>query len=179
MFVIKVRGDKNLEKARADRLQKVPISDEDNAVLYAATNMSEFVTMALSDSYVQQYLNNIDAPSGRTYWQIFIEKLLKVLQSVLGVEIRKGSVLESAIYSTMELIVPPEKRQVVEDNASNPLLPSEYTGHSGGAYGADTDWDIIGREFGVKDFRHYRPEDSTSLSRRLRESKDSRQFDEG
>ena len=33
---------------------------------------------------------------------------------------------------------------------------SEITNHSGGAYGGDTIWDIIGREFGVTDHRHYK-----------------------
>jgi len=33
--------------------------------------------------------------------------------------------------------------------------PSEYTNHSGGAIGADSAWDSIGREFGVTDHRHY------------------------
>lgn len=33
--------------------------------------------------------------------------------------------------------------------------PSEYTNHSGGARGADSIWDKIGREFGVINHRHY------------------------
>jgi len=33
--------------------------------------------------------------------------------------------------------------------------PSEYTNHSGGAIGADSAWDYIGREFGVTNHRHY------------------------
>ena len=33
--------------------------------------------------------------------------------------------------------------------------PAEYTNHSGGAVGADSTWDTIGREFGVTDHRHY------------------------
>lgn len=33
--------------------------------------------------------------------------------------------------------------------------PKDYTNHSGGAIGADSMWDTIGREFGVTDHRHY------------------------
>lgn len=33
--------------------------------------------------------------------------------------------------------------------------PSEYTNHSGGAKGSDSYWDIIGREFGVVNHKHY------------------------
>ena len=46
--------------------------------------------------------------------------------------------------------------------------PSEFTNHSGGAYGSDTEWDLIGREFGVTDHRHYRDANNTKLSLRLR-----------
>lgn len=48
--------------------------------------------------------------------------------------------------------------------------PKEYVNHSGGAYGGDTFWDLIGREFGVTQHRHYREEKNQSLSKRLRES---------
>lgn len=37
-----------------------------------------------------------------------------------------------------------------------PLAPFQYTNHSGGAALSDTEWDQIGREFGVTDHRHYR-----------------------
>jgi len=46
--------------------------------------------------------------------------------------------------------------------------PAEFTNHSGGAYGGDTFWDIIGREFGVTQHRHYREEGNKSLSQKLR-----------
>jgi len=37
--------------------------------------------------------------------------------------------------------------------------PKDYTNHSGGAKGADLEWDKIGREFGVENHIHYRPSD--------------------
>jgi hypothetical protein len=46
---------------------------------------------------------------------------------------------------------------------------SEITNHSGGAYGADTYWDIIGREFGVTDHKHYKDTSNKSLSKKLRD----------
>ena len=49
--------------------------------------------------------------------------------------------------------------------------PSEFTNHSGGAYGGDTMWDQIGREFGVTEHRHYRDSGNTSLSQKLRNNK--------
>jgi len=47
--------------------------------------------------------------------------------------------------------------------------PKEYVNHSGGAYGGDTFWDLIGREFGVTQHRHYREEKNQSLSKKLRD----------
>lgn len=46
--------------------------------------------------------------------------------------------------------------------------PSNYTLHSGGAYGADTEWDLIAREFGVIDAKHYRAAGRPNLSQRLK-----------
>lgn len=45
---------------------------------------------------------------------------------------------------------------------------SEYTNHSGGAYGGDTFWDIIGREYGVTDQRHYKDAGNANLSQKLK-----------
>lgn len=42
--------------------------------------------------------------------------------------------------------------------------PEEYENHSGGALGSDKAWDSIGREFGVENHKHWRPEDIQDLS---------------
>lgn len=47
---------------------------------------------------------------------------------------------------------------------------SSYVNHSGGAYGGDTFWDIIGRMFGVTKHKHYRESSNTSLSKTLRDA---------
>ena len=46
--------------------------------------------------------------------------------------------------------------------------PNEYINHSGGAYGGDTFWDIIGREFGVTKHMHYKDAGNANLSQKLR-----------
>ena len=46
--------------------------------------------------------------------------------------------------------------------------PSEFTNHSGGAYGGDTMWDILGRKYGVQDHRHYRDANDTKMAQGLR-----------
>ena len=50
------------------------------------------------------------------------------------------------------------------------LDPKTITNHSGGAYGADAAWDIVGREFGVVNHKHYRDSANTRLSARLKKS---------
>lgn len=47
--------------------------------------------------------------------------------------------------------------------------PQDYTMNSGGAYGGDTYWDVIGRQFGLTKINHFRPADDQRLSKTLRD----------
>lgn len=47
--------------------------------------------------------------------------------------------------------------------------PQDYTMNSGGAYGGDTYWDVIGRQFGLIKINHFRPTDNQRLSKTLRD----------
>ena len=47
--------------------------------------------------------------------------------------------------------------------------PQDYTMNSGGAYGGDTYWDVIGRQFGLIKINHFRPADNQMLSKTLRD----------
>ena len=47
--------------------------------------------------------------------------------------------------------------------------PQDYTMNSGGAYGGDTYWDVIGRSFGLTNINHFRPADNQRLSKTLRD----------
>lgn len=53
------------------------------------------------------------------------------------------------------------------ESTSEILDPTTVTLHSGGAYGADTDWDIIGRKYGIQEVKHYRDSGNQRLSKRL------------
>jgi hypothetical protein len=44
----------------------------------------------------------------------------------------------------------------------------DFINHSGGAYGGDTYWDLIGREFGVTNHKHYKDAGNANLSQQLR-----------
>jgi hypothetical protein len=58
--------------------------------------------------------------------------------------------------------------QPFEESLQNVNTISELTNHSGGAYGGDTFWDLIGRIFGVTDHKHYRDADNANLSQQLK-----------
>lgn len=47
--------------------------------------------------------------------------------------------------------------------------PQDYTMNSGGAYGGDTYWDVIGRQFGLTNINHFRPIDNQRMSKTLRD----------
>lgn len=47
--------------------------------------------------------------------------------------------------------------------------PKDYTMNSGGAYGGDTYWDVIGRSFGLTKINHFRPADNQNMSKTLRD----------
>lgn len=61
--------------------------------------------------------------------------------------------------------------RVSKPNNSNleKLAPSNFINHTGGAYGADTAWDLVGREFGVTNHKHYRAEGAEKLSKGLKD----------
>lgn len=47
--------------------------------------------------------------------------------------------------------------------------PQDYTMNSGGAYGGDTYWDVIGRQFGLTNINHFRPIDNQRMPKTLRD----------
>lgn len=65
--------------------------------------------------------------------------------------------------------VPENNADSTTNNNSKPD-PKEYINHSGGAYGADTAWDLIGRQYGVSDNRHYRESNNPNVSGTLKKA---------
>lgn len=60
-----------------------------------------------------------------------------------------------------------DEKQVIQQKQNN--NPQDYTMNSGGAYGSDTYWDVIGRSFGLTNINHFRPADNQRLSKTLRD----------
>lgn len=61
----------------------------------------------------------------------------------------------------------PKSQSTLQNNQNN--NPQDYTMNSGGAYGGDTYWDVIGRQFGLTKINHFRPADNQRLSKTLRD----------
>ena len=60
-----------------------------------------------------------------------------------------------------------DDKQITQQKQNN--NPQDYTMNSGGAYGGDTYWDVIGRSFGLTKINHFRPADNQRLSKTLRD----------
>lgn len=60
----------------------------------------------------------------------------------------------------------PKSQSALQNKYNN---PQNYTMNSGGAYGGDTYWDVIGRQFGLTNINHFRPADNQRLSKTLRD----------
>lgn len=58
-----------------------------------------------------------------------------------------------------------DEKQAIQQKQNN--NPQDYTMNSGGAYGGDTYWDVIGRQFGLTKINHFRPADNQRLSKTL------------
>lgn len=61
----------------------------------------------------------------------------------------------------------PKSQSTLQNNQNN--NPQDYTMNSGGAYGGDTYWDVMGRQFGLTKINHFRPADNQRLSKTLRD----------
>ena len=70
-------------------------------------------------------------------------------------EVNLDDLLDQAdMFDNIDLDAVAAQEPIVQQ-PKQPGNPSEYTNHSGGAIGADSAWDTIGREFGVVNHNHY------------------------
>jgi hypothetical protein len=79
------------------------VSKEQIAKYYGAIKLTEFVTMALTDAEFQKHLNDITDETGLSMWEQ-LKELLSDLLNALGLDIKPGSALATAIKDSMDLI---------------------------------------------------------------------------
>ena len=75
---------------------------------------------------------------------------------------------EYVVKNPNVIVFAKEKGQSTLQNKQN-NNPHDYTMNSGGAYGGDTYWDVIGRSFGLTKINHFRPIDNQNMSKTLRD----------
>ena len=78
-------------------------SPEEINDFYGFKDLREFITAALTNPEFQKMLNNVEAPSGKTFWEALKERIIKLLEA-LGINAREGSVLYQAIYDVLDLV---------------------------------------------------------------------------
>lgn len=100
--------------------------------IYAAGSNTEFVSHALSDINFMRYLNTKDA-SGETKGILpriggIVKRLMSAIATALGVDPRKGSLLEHAIDKSMALMLKgragtiPDRAEMASENNMEPTL---------------------------------------------------------
>lgn len=139
---------------------------EEKSKYYGAIKLEEFVAMSLTDEGFQRILNDISTYGPTSLWSKFVEGLIKALQS-LGLNVNENSLLAKALEETWTL-VEANNEEDVNTTPTTGVEPSDFTNHSGGAYGGDTFWDIIGRQFGVVNQKHYKDAGNANLSQKLK-----------
>jgi hypothetical protein len=79
------------------------ISSKDISKFYGSIKLAEFVTMCMTDIGFQQHLNNLILEENKSLWEQ-IKELLSDILNTLGLDVKPGSALASAIKSSMDLI---------------------------------------------------------------------------
>ena len=171
--------------------------NEDEHLIYRASNIHEFLAGMFFNPEFQEVLNNTEyLKSKKSIFDKFIELLSRVLLPGLkDNHLLKASIetlvgyLEDTQTTTKEKMNELRKaadkidsteseirKLMIDQDFSDPDInlmnqksqAIEFINHSGGAYGGDTFWDLIGREFGVINHKHYRDAGNANLSQQLR-----------
>ena len=108
-----------------------------------------------AETIIKEGLRGKDVFVGTT----FKEQIPNLLYAVISGKLAKDGISEADMYSNIF-------KNTTQPSTS--VNPAEFTNHSGGAYGGDTFWDIIGREYGVTDHKHYKDAGNANLSQKLR-----------
>jgi hypothetical protein len=98
-------------------------SQEEISKYYGALKLSEFITMALTDSGFQNYLNNIPGENNRSLWEQIKDLLSSILNS-MGLDINPNSMLATAIKDSMDVI---EALQPGRIKPTQPTVSAEFS----------------------------------------------------
>ena len=151
---------------------------------YAMSNEYEFIAEAMANPDFREHLNSIEYKKDESV----LSKLVKLIRQLLGVKPNSAlAAMMNQIYSLREdksfkhyttlhhlidnLSFTTKLKAQTPTQIGTANNPADFTNHSGGAYGGDTFWDLIGREFGVTKHKHYKDAGNANLSQKLRNAK--------
>ena len=130
---------------------------------FFGTQIKNETESQLKDGYAD-YNQNVLGNRLNNY--IFDDTLFKTLTPEIIEEMNIVDRKETELSNIQEQKKAEKKKETVVQN--DKLKPSDYINHSGGAYGGDTFWDLIGREFGITNHKHYKDAGNANLSQQLR-----------
>jgi hypothetical protein len=97
--------------AKADPATRQPFADAaDRSKYYGAIKLTEFVTMALTDQGFQAWLNKVQVED-KSMMDKLKDLLLQLLNS-LGIDIKPGTALASAVKETIDLIDSTQRKEI-------------------------------------------------------------------
>lgn len=101
---IKERFDQLLDKLNRKRDPNVKFGKNEINKLYGLTSLGEFITMATSSPEFMEILNGIIAPDQKTtVLEKIRQKLTELLNSILGFDVKEGSVFAETLRNVLEL----------------------------------------------------------------------------
>jgi hypothetical protein len=126
-----------------------------------------FINKQLNEDTLAVIFDKLVEPGNKVFKNLLVtpKQYLKPEPSVVKEEDEFMSE-EEAVAMLEKMGIKPIGEESTQSSTS--VNPAEFTNHSGGAYGGDTFWDMIGREFGVTKHMHYKDAGNANLSQKLR-----------
>jgi hypothetical protein len=96
------------------------------AEFYGAMKLSEFVTMALTDTAFQERLKNIKDSENKSLWNQILDAITELINT-LGITIPEGSILAGALKSSMDLINANQEALTEEEDVFYPDVETVFS----------------------------------------------------
>lgn len=157
--------NKVFESAKNNEEIKIRIIESNKKYYWRALeNIDEFTSVIMSDEGFRSILNGVtyNNKTKRT----FLDKIVQLFRNIVMANVKSDSYLYQTLGNIIELTDKSQEQVIGQQKTIS--KPGEFINHSGGAYGGDTFWDLIGREFGVTNHKHYRNSDNVVLSQKLK-----------
>ena len=99
------------------------LTEEEADLIYPLINLEEFVGRVFKSKRLQQIMNEVEADKGISLWEKFKNFIGQIL-SAIGIDIKKGNVLDYALTDILSLISTPAPTEAVKKELKkvNPIV---------------------------------------------------------